>query len=505
MKLIIDYSRRPILVLFIFLTVFAVYSAVVFTPYARMDDYTLLCAAIRREMFDPTCGFDLTKISVGGGRPLYALGYILASKAIYGIGDLRWLRTVSVVGIAAFGIASHRALKDKDLPPSVVLAFPLLAAFMPPFQVYAGWATSFLSPWSALLAGVAFTMVIPALPGRLPWRRWLAAVGMLTAALALVQHIAMTFWLFAGIAWLAPPKAPDRQDVVRAGAVMGVALVADYTLAKGLPLVLYGGYTYSRTTIVTDIPEKIIWFLKWPLVDALNLPLIVPHAKIAYATLAFIITGVWLYLPGSTIIRLRRMALAATLVPLAYLPNILVAENFSSYRTQIALTSLILFYAVIALVGWLRFLKLQRVLPACLVIAVITCAGLANRNMMIEFVLPQVIEYRLASDALRKINFEEAKGVYFILAGERDTLAPVVRYDEFGYPSLASFWVPQALAWLILKETHSPFADLVFSRSAVLMKKLPSYAADPVFSRPALGDSAPPGSTLIDFGKALRD
>jgi hypothetical protein len=430
---------------------------------------------------------------------------------MHSIGDLRWLRTASVVGIAAVGIASYRALKGKDLPPSVVLAFPLLVAFMPPFQVYAAWATAFLFPWSALLAGVAFTIITPELPGPLPWRRWAAAVGILTASLAITQYTAMMFWLFAGIAWLAPPKAPNRQDVVRAGVVMGVALVADYALAKGLSLLLYDGYTNPRTAIVTDIHEKIIWFLNEPLVNALNLPLIVPRHVRAYAMLAFITTGLWLYLPGSTIIRLRRGALAVILVPLAYLPNLLVAESLSTYRTQIALTSLILFYAVIALVGWLRFLRLQRVLLACLVIAVITCAGLANRNMILEFVLPQVLEYRIAGNALRKINFEEAKGVYFIPADLEFTLAPVKRYNEFGWTSLAHFFVPQAMAWLILKETHSPFADLVFSRSAVLVERLRppprsgmADATDPVFSRPALG-SAPPGSIVIDFGKVLRE
>jgi hypothetical protein len=470
-----------------------------------MDDYSILCAAIRHEMFDPTCGFDVTKISVAGGRPLYALGYILAFKAIHSIGDLRWLRTASVVGIGAFVIASYRALKGKDLPPSVVLTFPLLAAFMPPFQVYAAWATSFLTPWSGLLAGIAFTTITPALPGCLSWRRWALAVAILTASLAITQHAAMTFWLYAGIAWLAPPKAPDRQDVVRAGVVMGVALVTAYALAKGLPLLLYGGYTYYRTALVTDIPEKIWWFLTVPLSDALNLPLIVRDRKIAYFMLAFIISGLWLYLPGSPFIRLSRMALAGVLVPLASLPTLIVAENSYSYRTQIAITGLILFYAVIAFVGWLRFLGLQRVLPVCLVISVVTCAGLANRNMLVEFIVPQVLEYRIAGNALRDVKFQDAKNVYFIPARWGDTLAPVERYDEFGHPSLASFWVPQAMAWLILKETHSPFADLVFSRSVVLMDKLPSSAVDPVFSRPALGDSAPPGSIVVDFGKALRE
>jgi hypothetical protein len=268
---------------------------------------------------------------------------------------------------------------------------------------------------------------------------------------------------------------------------MGVALVTEYALAKGLPLVLYGhNNTYSRTAIVTDITEKIIWFLNEPVFDALNLSLIMPRAWVAYVTAAFTVSGLWLYLHGSPFIRLTRMALAVTLVPLAYLPNLLIAENWSSYRTQIAITSLILFYAVIALVGWLRFFRLQRLLPACLAIAVITSAGLANRNVIREFVLPQVLEYRIAADALRKINFEKAKEVYFVRARWNDTLAPVVRYDEFGLPSLAQPWVPQAMAWLILKEKHSPFADLVFSRSVVV-------------------DFAPPGSPVVDFGNALRE
>jgi hypothetical protein len=495
-----DVCKESIIVLCLILSVFAVYSPIIFASYAYLDDYSLLCAARRHEMFDITnqrwvdfpnlyrvpCGFPVVQTNVDNGRPLNALGFILAFKAMHGIGDLRWLRTASVLGIAAFGIASYRALKGKDLPPSVALAFPLLVAFMPPAQVYAAWTCDFLAPWSALLAGVAFAIIAPALPGRLPWRHWAAAVGILTASLAIHQSAAMMFWLYAGIAWLVPPKAPDRQDVVRAGGVMGVALVIEYALAKGLPLVLYSYNTYSRTAIATDIQEKIIWFLSHPLFDALNFPLIVPHRIIAYVALAFIASGLWLYLPGSPFMRLCRMALAVTLVPLAYLPNLLVAENWSSYRTQIAISSLVLFYAVIALVGWLRFCKLQRVLPVCLAIAVITCAGLANRNMMVEFVLPQVLEYRIASDALQNIEFGEAKDVYFILARDSDALAPVVRYDEFGHPSLASPWVPQAMAWLILKEKHSPFADRVFSRSTVV-------------------DSAPPGSTVIDFGKALRE
>ena len=52
--------------------------------------------------------------------------------------------------------------------------------------------------------------------------------------------------------------------------------------------------------------------------------------------------------------RAIRLALAAILLPLTYLPNLLVAENWSTYRTQVALTSLLWFYTAMALIGWLK-------------------------------------------------------------------------------------------------------------------------------------------------------
>ena len=481
---ILESFRRPSFVFpLVLFVLFIIYSPAIFVPYAFLDDYTILFAALRHDMFD------ISKMIVEGGRPVYALGVMWGFNAMHGIGDLRYLRAASVIGIAALATASHQAFEGADLPRPVVLAFSLLIGLMPPFQVYAAWSSLAFYPWSAFLAGLAFRTIDRARVGPLPWRRTAFSLAILTAALAINQPGAMMFWLFASIAWLTSPEVPERGDVVRAGAVMGAALIADYGLAKGLPFVLYGhGNAYARTTIVTDIPQKIVWFFNQPLLDTLNLGLIAPRVWISWSVAAFIAGGLWLHFHGSRVTaRLIRMALAALLLPLAYLPNLLVAENWSSYRSQVALTSLVLLYTAIALVGWARWMRWERLVPVCAALAVITGAGLAARNVMVEFVLPQALEYRLVAHALRESKLEGARHLYFVLAKWNDTLAPVVRYDEFGLPSSCASWVPKAMAGLILQAKHSPYADLVSSASSV-------------------GDGpAPSGSTVIDLGKALRE
>jgi hypothetical protein len=459
-----------------------VYLPAIFVTFAVSDDYTFLYEVKRHEI-------GLSRMIVEGGRPLYALGNMWAFSAMHGIGDLRWLRAFAVVGIAALATTFYRALEGEKLPRPAALAFCLLIGLMPSFQVYVAWPSTAFYPWSALLAGVAFTAIDPSRTVRLSWRCTTLAVVLLTAAIAIYQPAAMMFWLFAGIAWLTPSSPPRRRDIVRAGAVMGAALAADYALAQGLPVILYSETSkFARSALVTDIPQKIKWFFSKPLLDALNLPLIAPRVWVASLLIIFVISGLWLYFHGTPTTRLARMALAAILLPLSYLPNLLVAENWSSYRTQVAMTGLILLYTAMALVGWLRRLRWQRLLPVCSVVAVITCAGLATRNLLIEFVLPQTLEYRIVAHALRETNLEGATHFYFVTARRSgDTLAPIVRYDEFGFPSSSAFWVPRAMAWLILQAAHSPYADLVASASGV-------------------GDGpAPPGSTVIDLGKALRE
>ena len=93
----------------------------------------------------------------------------------------------------------------------------------------------------------------------------------------------------------------------------------------------------------------------------------------------------------------------------------------------------------------------------------------------------------MIAHTLRESKLQGTKNFCFVLANSTGTLAPVVRYDEFGLPSSSQPWVPQAMAWLILRNRHSRYADLVPSALTVR------------------GGPAPAGCTVIDLGKALSE
>jgi len=456
------------------------YSAVINSRYAFLDDYTYVFSANHHTLPGMTAWL------ISSGRPIYAVSinvFTLVSK----IGDLRWVRLFSLAGIAALCqllIVHLRA--TTTLPRSACIAAGILIGLMPPLQVYASWACTALFPWSALLAGLSFF----ALNNRTTseWKAMALSLALLVSALAIYQPSAMVFFVFAGAAWVPAEKLPSIRAILRAATVMGTALAVDYAATKMLPIVIYHNFTpYGRTALVTNLDAKASWFLTEVVTDALNLPFILGSGIIAIFAAVFIGSGLGIFFWRRRSSWLARVMLAITLVPLAYLPNLIVQESWASYRTQVALTGLLAVYSVIALEAWLRLLRIDRATPAFMLAAIIGCAWVARHNVETEFTIPQVEELRLVSAYLRSDgNLESAKQVYFVPASWQDSLAPLQRYDEFGIPSSEPVWTPPGIAWLILSGEHSPGAN-----------KLGTAIVGPAAQ-------APKGATVVDLSRALH-
>ncbi len=467
---------RPLLFL---LVMFAAYSPVLFVPFAYRDDYVVLYDALHHRMAP------MAEMTLGFGRPVEAVFNWLAFGAMHGVSDLAYLRAISIAGIAALGFTFYQTLRSTRLPPAATIGVSLLIGLMPPFQVYAAWAVLVSSPWSALLAGIAFRLVDHSKPESRGWLRAAGACVLLVVSIMIYQPTAMMFWVFAASVWLTAPQFPEPGRMIRSGLTMGVALLADYGLVKGIQYAY--GIVLPRDSLVGDIPEKLTWFFGDALRDALNLPIIFPEGWVAWTVAAFIVGGLWLYFPGRWKDRALRTALATVLVPLSYLPNLLAKENSASYRTQSALTGLVLFYAAVALVGWLRTARGSKLLPICATIAVVACAALAARNVLVEFALPQSLEYHLLAYAIRPSQLVDGKPVYFILSQWRkDQLAPITPH-EYGALSSGAVWEPPVMAWLILHARNSG-------------------KATPAPSRMVAGPApAPKGYSVIDLRSVLHD
>src|SRR5262249_19107853 len=113
----------------------------------------------------------------------------------------------------------------------------------------------------------------------------------------------------------------------------------------------------TRSHLVQDAWGKALWFFSQPLMNALNLAKLSPKRWLAIAIALFIAGGLSQYFRGAVKERFWQGTIAASLLPLSYLPNLVVAENWSSYRTQAALTSLVVVYGFFALWGYGKILR----------------------------------------------------------------------------------------------------------------------------------------------------
>src|SRR5262249_25676237 len=221
-------------------------------------------------------------------------------------------------------------------------------------------------------------------------------------------------------------------------------------------LVFYGHrLSPARAHLVQDVWGKALWFFRQPLMNALNLAKLSPKRWLAKAVALFIVGGLSQYFRGDVKGRLRQGMAAASLLPLSYLPNLVVEENWSSYRTLPALTSLVVVYVFLALWGYgklLRGLTFTPVLTAVLGCAALASSLLAAYNVHAYFARPQLLELNLMRSQLARQDLAQASGIYIIGSKWQNFLAPAVRYDEFGYPSSSTLWAPKSAVYLLLRE-----------------------------------------------------
>ena len=462
-----------------------IYAAALAVPYAFSDTYPTLA----RALYDGLWGIQNAMLQ--GGRPLYALVTTLTFPHIHSLAALGWLRLLALLGLACFATAYATALRRHGLPRTVVWALPLLTACLPPFQVYVAWAVCAPYTWAAAFAGLAF-LALESKHGAL-WRLAVSSCA-LSAAVFLYQPAAMMFWVFAAVAWLSGRRPPPARAIPEALALMGSVLAVDFVLSKTLPSLILGATDHlPRSHVTVNVLAKLAWFWHTPLRQAANLWILVPSTALAVVLLAWTVIGLTLYWRNRGLSLAWRIPLALLLVPLTYLPNLVVAVNEAAYRTAPALTAIVLLYATLALLGRLtiwRPLNLQRVGPILVLTLIGLAAFSAARNVTTEFAVPQHEEWLRVRTALSQPPVTRAARIYFRTASTRDSLAPVVRWDEFGVPSISKPWVPVAMAWLMARWYGVPAQHQI----SLQMVIAPGRATA----------NLPAGSCIVDLGPVLK-
>lgn len=488
-------SWRDGLLAFLFLAVVlgAVYSPVMALPYGFLDDYR--CLELTRN-HDP----QYIPFTIAMGRPLGGLIIDFEFHRGPRLEDMGRIRIWTVLLLAVWGWVVWDQMRLAGWPRSIAMSAAVLLTTTPAAQVFAAWTVELSSPLAMLAGAGAATLAARAarLAGQSrqavaidqPRRRAVppAAIGPAAAAAALLlvglmiyQPGAMLYWIFAAIHIFSPRRRDGLRwrELAWYGAIAVPALglefiafkVGQMAMSQAQAQVIFPGASLRRAGLVFHggmIYAKLHWFIVDALTNSLNFGYIFPRRRIALATGLLMAGGLANYFDGGWRRRLSFLAVAGALVPLACIPNLLTAENWASYRSLVALASLLTVYAILAMQGWWKLVApvvgrlcdsfVPAVLPA---LAALLSAASAAYLVTAYFAWPQMLELKLVQALLVPEKVAAADRILIVPPDWIDSAAPSTHLDEYGEPSTNKEWSATAMVRLILRERHQLRPELI--------------------------------------------
>ncbi|MCS3795379.1 hypothetical protein [Niastella sp. OAS944] len=213
----------------------------------------------------------------------------------------------------------------------------------------------------------------------------------------------------------------------------------------------------ARTGVSLN-PIKIIWFLWQPLKRAFWFNLVINNDNILGLVMYFVLLAGWVALAFIRFGKMNRMlavkyVAAASLVYLvAYVPGLVVKENYSSNRTLLAVDMCVWLACAEMVMYIVKSVPVRRV--AGFVVAAVLCiAGWYNFNKV--FLQPIHEEYTSVKGYILQHYNNNITTIHFIQPTEdafRKKYHIAFSMDEFGVPSTFFDWVPEALTKLLVYE-----------------------------------------------------
>lgn len=468
------WTRRARWPLMLAGALFCVYLPVLSMSYLFMDDYI--------QLHGPDPVNETVWFFVSLGRPLVG-GYLMLCRFfVHAFGSNMLCHLLGVVGVALLGTATHRWLRRHEIasPDAALLCF--LIGALPAMQVYMTWITAGSFVYAAWLAVWALLVFDPdcgshapprAFPG---WPRWAGAVTLMVAAMMIYQPSAMYFWSMALAGLLAGWRQTPRQIVRRGAAYFGLGglSLAAYWVALQVMFAATGMAPNERSRLLAlgDIPGKLGWFVSEPLDSALSLWRVQASRELSLLIAGIIVAGLvvkWRLLrrasgqsgreasnarPFRGVWTLYLAGMIVAMLPLSYLFNLVVAENWASYRTTFALAASVAvlgYVALDALSAWAgregQAVLRRAALCGCAVGALLS----VQENAFRRIAFPQAVEYRFLEHQLQTAGLTEKTAIHMIRPAYDGGLCKRVFY-EFGAPSSSAPWVPVPMIRKALRE-----------------------------------------------------
>lgn len=454
------FNRPLIVFLLFFLLIGAVYSPVLYFNYLFHDDAFFWVKI--KELGFKHYYYD---IDISRCRYTSAFMYTLENFFIHRVSDLKILRFLGIVISSCSACLLFRQFRRLSL--SDIQAFLITSAtfFLPGFSdiIFNGSYSSILA-LCIYLACWSFHRINMGKGTVIPFFSFLFTISIYPPA-------AMFYWTMTGMFIL---FTDDRHSVsfrTQISRYMFVGLTGLLTFGVS---VFFMHYFFAHKTISPlynpyeinhDWLNKLQWFFREPMRNALNLWDIFPKLITSIAVSGFILlTLIIAVLKKSKQVRLQKRADVALsciwqfflfifVIILSFLPNLAANENVAFYRCLIPLTSLIWIILVWAIFQWKNIIPtiLTRWSLVALLSLVVVYAGIKTFHQVLYYrVLPSYVEYNAYKSMAQEIRLRKVDAIHIILPYHLS----IERYDEFGSVSSHYVFDIYHMIYCVFKETN---------------------------------------------------
>lgn len=404
------------------------------------------------------------------GRLLSGLTIGNRFVSIHTVDAVKLSRIISVLGwllaICVYVKVATEWARLKLIDNRVVLISAVYIACSPFVAITCGWGGTCFAFFFAFITGllgghILYTQLIK-------HKRFLA-IPIYIHLLVLLLGVTSLFTYQIGIGMFLIPfflhynsrKFEKPDSILITGVISMLVTVAVYFALFKLQIKLQHLEGGNRGELELNIFKKISFFVGVPTAQAFSFNLLFNLKSIfsqLFYILAIVVWAVHAFVTERNkpvVSKIIYLAVMFALLMLIYLPVMVTVENFSSYRTMIALNTAATLMLLNMIVQWI---KPELWKQAFAIGAMLIFVGVGLYNFRYNFLNPIVKEYQLVRANVEKQYTPGINKVYFLLPPEKlYTEQFNVHYyrDEFGVPLTHKDWVPVPLVkQIIYEKTH---------------------------------------------------
>lgn len=418
----------------LFLFILICYSSVFIRSYGLSDDYSV----IYYHYVNPAWNVQWESMS---GRPVYGALRQIMTWTVGKVSAFSYFRFVSVFLIALYSVVFYFYMNKKYIFKTNIMRFTVACSliFLPSLQIYASWTITYPFILSIILAFFAF--IFANKNDKNNNINIIISYMMLAVSFLIYQPTGMIFVFFVFLKTFFEDGSVLNK-VIRNGLILFFAMLTNFVFIK-VYTHLYG--STGREALNLHLFQKIFWFFNRPFLQSVANYNLHPSVFYNVASACLILCGVW-FTPKKWNFFVKVLMVVAFCFA-SYLPNILVAETASPYRTLVGIESIL---AVLFLNGifniFSRFISFQKYISVFVVSCIAFSAIYNINNYIID-----IQQHQLSDLAAAFKYVPRGRTIDFDIRGVDGSVYSDFNQYEYGTISINNTWTPKAMAMDIIK------------------------------------------------------